>query len=256
MARGDFLIRKKKLYEEIVEQITRLIKSGHYKIGDKLPSFQELSEMFGVGKPTLREALSVLASSGVLEIRHGNGTFIKRLPVDPEDILTQLGNVEGEQLLSWLEYRRAIETEAASLAAERRSEADILAMEEVEQRLEGEIALGAITVEPDYQFHYRIALATQNPIFSQAYTTIAPILQEYFQLSLRYGRTLPWHRELVVEEHRNIIESIRKQQPRDARRAMIKHINNVAGRVRLLESLTQGEKTAEGQPPTSGDEDQ
>ncbi|OIQ07711.1 HTH-type transcriptional regulator LutR [Moorella thermoacetica] len=245
MAEGKFLIRKKKLYEEIVEQITRLIKTGNYKIGDRLPSFQELSEMFGVGKPTLREALSVLASSGVLEIRHGNGTFIKRLPLDPEDIPAQLGEVEGEKLLFWLEYRRAIETEAASLAAERRSEADIAAMEEAEQRLEGEIALGAITVDPDYQFHYCIARATHNPIFAQAYTTIAPMMHEYFQLSLRYGRTLPWHRELVVGEHRDILECIRKGQPREARRAMIKHINNVAGRVRLLESLINGEKATE-----------
>ncbi|WP_406677884.1 FadR/GntR family transcriptional regulator [Moorella sp. ACPs] len=235
------VIRKKKMYEEVVERIIQLIKKGEYKVGDRLPPVQELSEMFGVGTPTLREGLSVLASSGILEIRHGNGIFVKRFPLEPEDLLAQLNEVEYEQLLSWVEFRRALEAEAAALAAERREETDLDAMEAAEKRLEEEITRGEITIEPDYQFHNSIALATKNPIFIQTATTIEHILRQYFQLSLRYGRTFPWHRELVVTEHRKILEHIRKRRPREARNAMLEHLNNVAGRVKLLESLARGE---------------
>ncbi|GEA16392.1 GntR family transcriptional regulator [Moorella sp. E308F] len=240
--KDGLIIRKKKMYEEVVERITRLIKSGEYKVGDRLPPVQELSEMFGVGTPTLREGLSVLASSGILEIRHGNGIYVKRFPLEPEDLMAKLNEVEYQQLLSWVEFRRALEAEAAALAAERSDEADLEAMEAAEIRLEEEITRGEITIEPDYQFHNSIALATKNPIFIQTSTTIEHIIRQYFHLSLRYGRTLPWHRELVVTEHRKILENIRKRRPREARNAMLEHLNNVSGRVKLLESLAGGKQ--------------
>ncbi|MGB9662876.1 MAG: FadR/GntR family transcriptional regulator [Moorellaceae bacterium] len=236
------LIRKKKLYEEVIESMTGLLKSGEYKVGDRLPSVQELSEMFGVGKPTLREALSVLASSGVLEIRHGNGIFVKRLPVEPQDFLPKLSEVDIESLLFWLEFRRAIEVEAAGLAAERREDEDLEAMEAAERQVEEEAAQGRVTADTDYRFHHCIALATHNPVFIQSAATIAHILQEYWRLSLSHARGLPWHRELVSEEHRKIIEGIRRRRPREARQAMLEHINNVEKRVRLLERLIKGEE--------------
>lgn len=234
------VIRKKKMYEEVVERIVHLIKTGEYKVGDRLPPVQELSEMFGVGTPTLREGLSVLSSSGILEIRHGNGIYVKRFPLEVEDVLAQLNEVEYKQLLSWVEFRRALEAEAAALAAERRDDADLEAMEAAEKRLEEEIIRGEITIEPDYQFHYGIALATKNPIFIQTATTIEHIMRQYFHISLQYGsRTFPWQREQVVVEHRKILECIHKRQPREARNAMLEHLNNVVGRAKLLESLTR-----------------
>ncbi len=233
---GKFVIHKKKLYEEVMEQISNLVESRGYNTGDRLPSLQELSEMFEVGKPTLREALSVLAATGALEIRHGSGIFIKRLPLKPQyDRLAQLPEVESEKLLYWLEFRRAIEVEAAGLAAQRRDEEDIAAIEEAQRRLEEEVNRGGIGAEWDYQFHYRIALATHNPIFAQPATTTSYILRQYFELSLRQSLAMPWRREVVKTEHTQILESIRKGRPREARRAMLEHINNVEIKVKLLE---------------------
>jgi len=229
-----FVIQKRKLFEEVIEQISKLAISGNYQVGDRLPSLQELSEMFKVGKPTLREALSVLAVTGALEIRHGSGIFIKCLPLKPEyEMLAQLGEVESEKLLYWLEFRRAIEVEAAGLAAGRRNEADLQGLEEVHQRLEEEILQGKLGANWDYQFHYRIALATHNPIFAQAVTTTANILQQYFELSLRQSLTMPSRGELVISEHRNILDSIKKGQSREARLAMLNHIDNVERKVKF-----------------------
>ncbi|GEA17453.1 MAG: GntR family transcriptional regulator, transcriptional repressor for pyruvate dehydrogenase complex [Moorella sp. (in: firmicutes)] len=243
---NSFAVRKKKLYEEVMEQISRLIESGNYNVGDRLPSLQELSEMFAVGKPTLREALSVLAAIGTLEIRHGSGIFIKRLPLKPHyEILSRLGEVDNEKLLYWLEFRRAVEVEAARLAAERRDENDIRAIEEAEGRMEEGIRQGKVASREDYLFHYRIAQATHNPIFTQISMTNEPMLQQYFELSLRQSLATPWRRELVIEEHREIIDSIKKGRPHEARRAMLEHITNVIRKVQLLEGMSGNKSNKE-----------
>ena len=229
-------MRKKKLYEEVMEQISRLVENGNYSVGDRLPSLQELSEMFAVGIPTLREALSVLAAIGTLEIRHGSGTFIKRLPLKPRyEILTQLGEIDNEKLLFWLEFRLPVEGEAARLAADRRTEKDIADIEEAQRLMEEGIKAGEIASHEDYLFHYRIALATHNPIFAQVSLNNEEILQQYFELSLRQSMATPWRRELVIGEHNRIVECIKNKHPLEARRAMLEHLTNVVRKVQLLD---------------------
>lgn len=230
-----FAIVKKKLYEEVIEQIAKLVDTREYHVGDRLPSLQELSDMFGVGKPTLREALSVLAATGVLEIKHGSGIYLRRLAVEPEyTILAQLGNLESEKLLHWVEFRRAMEVEAAGLAAERSSSKDIARLKEIHAQLEEGIRKGNVLGELDYQFHQQIALATKNPIFVQVSVTNAQILQSYFELSLRQSLAMQARRELVILEHMQILVAIEKGQAREARLAMLLHIDNVKRKIELL----------------------
>lgn len=238
---SPFTIRKKKLYEEVMDQISRLIENGPYNVGDRLPSLSELSEMFGVGKPTLREALSALAAIGVLEIRHGSGIFVKRLPLKPQyEILTQLGQTDTENLLHWLEFRRAMEAETAKLAAERRTEEELEAIEEAHRRIEEEITRGETASHWDYLFHHRIAVATHNPIFVQLSLNNEYMLERYFILSLRQSRATPWRREMVILEHGKILEAIKRSRPLEARRAMLYHIENTIRKVKFLEELSQG----------------
>ena len=229
-----YAIQKKKLYEEVMDQISKLIASGEYKVGDRLPSLQELSEMFEVGKPTLREALSVLASAGVVEIRHGSGIFVHRTGTEEIPSSVFLGSVERDNLLSWLEFRQAIEGEAARLAAIRREDSDLIQIEEAQDQLEAEINQGRIGAEWDYLFHERIALATHNPIFSQAITTTADILKQYFELSLRQSLAMPSRRGVVMTEHREILAYLQRQDSVGAREAMLRHLENVEKKVKVL----------------------
>ncbi|MGB9661113.1 MAG: FadR/GntR family transcriptional regulator [Moorellaceae bacterium] len=236
-----YIIRKKKLYEDVIEQLIRLVETQNYRVGDRLPSLQELSAMFRVGKPTVREALCVLASTGSLEIVHGNGVFIRRLPLKPcEQMPVPLEDIDNEQLLYWLELRRAIEVEAAALAAERREEADLRSIEEAQLRLETALQDGnsQTIADWDYQFHYRIVLATHNPIFIQAAENIAQTLQAYFEPTSRQSLALPWRKELMAKEHRQIWEEIKNRRPREARRTMLEHITNVERKVLLLDKET------------------
>jgi GntR family transcriptional regulator, transcriptional repressor for pyruvate dehydrogenase complex len=236
---GKYAIHKKKLYEEVMDRITKLIENSEYRIGDRLPSVQELSEMFEVGKPTLREALSVLASAGIVEIRHGSGIYIQR--IGKEELTSiQLGLVERDNLLGWLEFRRAIEAETARLAAERRNEDDLKQIMEAQAGLEAELSQGGIAAEWDYRFHERIALATHNPIFAQAIATTEDILKEYFELSLRQSKAMPSRPRVVITEHRSILDAIRLQNSTGARDAMLCHIDNVEKKVIILSGLSDG----------------
>jgi len=233
--KGKFTISKKKLYEKVIDQFERFIITSGYKTGDKLPPLQELAEIFGVAKPTMREALCVLASFGAVEIVHGNGVFLRQYPFRVGDNFpASADEISYEQLLQWLEYRRAIEVEAAGLAAERRNENDLLAIEEAQRRLEEDIGAGRLPAEWDYQFHHGIILATHNPVFVQAAQNIAHILKRYFELSLKQSMALPGRRELVIREHRRILEQIRHCRSQEARKTMREHLVNVELKVRLL----------------------
>lgn len=230
---GKYAITKKKLYEVVLDQITELIENGEYGVGDKLPSLQELSGMFEVGKPTLREALSVLASAGVLEIRHGSGIYVLRTSKDKIPGV-HLDRVDRDNLLNWLEFRRALEGETARLAAERCNAEDLRQIEEAQLYLEEEINQGRNGAEWDYLFHKRIALATHNPIFSQAITTTEDILKQYFELSIKQSLALPSRREVVKSEHRELIEYLQLQDSEGAKNAMLRHIDNVEMKVKLF----------------------
>lgn len=225
----SLIIHKKKLYEEVIEQISRLIKKEEYKAGDRLPSLNELSEMFQVGKPTVREALSVLVAAGVVEIRHGSGIFVRKFSQDNvSEVTTSFKKVEAETLLYWLEYRRAVEVEAAGLAAIRRNEIDIKSIEEALLNHEQASIEGKVGSYWEYAFHQRIALAAHNPIFTQAITTTEEILLQYHKLSKNQAPSRP---KIISNEHQEILQSIIDGQPLKAKKAMLNHIENVRKRV-------------------------
>ncbi|HHV65706.1 MAG TPA: FadR family transcriptional regulator [Peptococcaceae bacterium] len=214
-----------------------MIKNNDYKAGDRLPSLSELSEMFEVGKPTVREALSVLAATGVLEIRHGSGIFLREpitVPFHNVAAQLQVEKVEGENLIHWLEYRRAVESEAARLAAKRRNELDLQAIAEAKSGYEEDHLQGKTNSEWDYHFHQRIALATHNPVFSQAVTPSFEAFKNYFALSLKQSLAIPTRREMAAKEHQLIFEAIKKGDALAAQNAMIKHIDNTVKKVKLL----------------------
>jgi GntR family transcriptional repressor for pyruvate dehydrogenase complex len=123
------VIKKKNLYEEIVTQIIRYIQEKNIKPGDKLPSENDLVEIFKVSKTAVREALSVLAAKGILEKRPGVGSILKVLTGSTfiEPITSKL-IAEEQTLREILEFRRGIEIESVALAAERANEEQLEAI--------------------------------------------------------------------------------------------------------------------------------
>ena len=123
-------IQRRKISEQVLDEIKALIKDGTFKADHKLPSEMELAKMFQVSRSPVREAISVLAATGMVESRQGGGNWVRK--VDFAEMLEQvtMEMVDIEQVYDLLELRTIIETEAAALAAERHTKEEIEELEE------------------------------------------------------------------------------------------------------------------------------
>ncbi|MUL44238.1 FadR family transcriptional regulator [Streptomonospora sp. PA3] len=164
--------RRTGLVDQVISQLRAQIDSGEWGIGDRIPTESELSDQLEVGRNTVREAVRALAHAGLLEIRQGAGTFVRAS--------SELGGalrrrLERSRLRENLEVRRALEMEAARLAALRHTDADLadidhaLALRESAWN-EGDMAA---FVESDFAFHRMIVNATHNPLLIDLYDDIA-----------------------------------------------------------------------------------
>jgi GntR family transcriptional repressor for pyruvate dehydrogenase complex len=124
-------IKTKRIYEEIVEQLKELISKGELKHGQKLPAERELAESLGVSRASVREALTALEAIGILDIRPGEGTFIRETSVSTTFApLTMILEMEQNSISQLMEVRRVLETEIAALAVQRATEEDLARIEE------------------------------------------------------------------------------------------------------------------------------
>jgi GntR family transcriptional repressor for pyruvate dehydrogenase complex len=240
------LVQKKKLYEELIDQFSTLLENGGYAVGDKLPSLTELAEIFGVGKASLREALSVLNAAGVIEMRHGSGIYLRKLvEKTQEEVLIQLNtNLDNDQMIHWLELRRAIEVEAAGLAAKRRTEEDIACLEKIYQEMEQRILNGIDAGEVEETFHSQVAKAAHNPVLARAITSTSEIIRkQYFDVSHKNLLAIPSRGENVNHEHQRILEAIKAKKENEARSAMLQHIQNAIQKHLFVHTLIREGKS-------------
>jgi len=139
-------VRQSKLADQLYEQILDRIVNGGLAVGGKLPSESQLGELFGVSRPVVREALSRLQADGVVISRHGSGSYVQRRPNQAFALLAPTGDVAN--LMRCMEFRIALEGEAASLAARRRTEADLTRLEKALAELETVMARGEVGSRP------------------------------------------------------------------------------------------------------------
>ncbi len=229
-------VRQSKLADQLYEQILDRVVSGGMAVGSKLPSEIQLGELFGVSRPVVREALSRLQADGIVVSRHGSGSYVQRRPNQAFALLAPTGDVAN--LMRCMEFRIALEGEAASLAARRRTEADLAQIERALTELETVMQSGEIGVEADRQFHVAIASATQNQLFVQA----MEVFSEQTLKGMQLARSLSLRRSaerlrLVQQEHIRIFEAIKAEDPMLARDAMRNHIDNA--RIRVLTDSTE-----------------
>lgn len=196
-------IQKRSLVDIALEQIRGRIDDGSWPLGQRLPPEPELAEALGISRNTVREAVRVLTFSGVLEVRQGDGTYV-RACADPLDTMLVLARSSVEQAL---EARGVIEVEASRLAAQRRTDADIRALRDA---LEASALRhgGALDdyIEHDLIFHQRVVDSAHNPVLSELY--------RYFSQVIRAGleRTIgdPSRPQPSFELHRELLDAIER----------------------------------------------
>ena len=220
--------RARTLAEELVETFTTEIRQGRLRPGDKLPTEAALVGRFGVSRTVVREAISRLAASGLAETHHGIGTFVTEAQsvrssrIDAGEITTMM------DVIAVLELRAAIESEAAAIAARRRTAAQLKGMREALDEFEAHVEDAGDTVTPDFRFHRLIAEATGNRYFVELMTSLGTrIIPRTRVDSAKLAREKkgPYlHR--VNREHEDIYDAIARGDPDGARAAMRTHLSN------------------------------
>ncbi|ADN01578.1 FadR/GntR family transcriptional regulator [Spirochaeta thermophila] len=211
---------KTHLSREIADHIKDLIRRKKLNPGEKLPNEIELAQLFGVSRPTIREAIKTLVSQNIIEIVRGKGTYVSRTPGLQEDPLGLEFLMDENLQLALIEVRLIVEPPVAKLAAERRTPEDIARIEEILARMEQEIRDGQIGLVPEMEFHRSLAEATRNPVIMRLVPLITDAIRKIYGEA---PRTLEEHRE-ALEEHRDILSHIREGHGEKAGQAMKHHL--------------------------------
>ena len=195
-------LRRGRLYEEIADRLRELIDVQGLEPGDKLMPERELATRLGVSRTSVRQALTALEVTGLVEVRHGGGVFLSR-PADT--VLPSLARelLRGhEHLPAVIEVREAIEGQTSRLAARRRTPEDLAAMSRALDEMEAAIADGRDTAPADSAFHTAIVRAARNPLLEGLWDELAEPIDQTRQASLarpgRPPRSLAGHREILA----------------------------------------------------------
>jgi GntR family transcriptional repressor for pyruvate dehydrogenase complex len=217
-------IKSTRIYQEIVRQVKTMISEGRLKSGDQLPPERELAEKFVVSRTSVREALRALESLGLVEIRPGEGTFVREVSV--EALIEPLALVmvsQREALAELFEARRLIEPALAALAARRATSEEVQEMERILEAQAKEVAAGRTGLEQDAEFHAAIGAAAHN----RAITRIAHAVMDLLRQSREDSLSTPGRPQRSHDDHQRVLAAIRARDEAAARQAMIEHLEAV-----------------------------
>jgi len=235
LAAGDMVRRPRTLAQELVQTLAARIREGRIPAGEKLPTEAAVMAEFGVSRTVVREALSQLQAAGLVQTRHGIGTFAlapaadEAFRVDPQQLETL------RDVIALLELRIALETEAAALAARRRTPAQLELLRAAVADFEFAVQQGRDAVEADFRFHAEIARATHNEHFSSLLMALGTRSIPRVRLAEEADASRLAYLRRVNGEHDNIYDAIAAGDAEAARAAMRTHLANSRERRRRLE---------------------
>ncbi|MBW3503413.1 MULTISPECIES: FadR/GntR family transcriptional regulator [unclassified Pseudomonas] len=234
--------KHRSLAEDLVTELSRRIREGELARAAKLPTESQVMQEHGVSRTVVREAISRLQASGLVETRHGIGTFVRDIPsasgfyIDPDSIVTL------HDVLAVLELRISLEVEAAGLACSRRTDQQLQLMRDSLDALNSPAVSVDYAVSADFQFHQQIALATGNRYFTDIMLHLGLSIIPRTRLhSTRHTSDAGPYLERLSREHEDIYKAIVRRDSDAARAAMRLHLSNSRERMRkAYESSLKG----------------
>ncbi|PHN26214.1 FadR/GntR family transcriptional regulator [Pseudomonas sp. ICMP 460] len=201
---------KRSLVDQALEQLRQRIAQGAWAIGERLPTEPELCAELGISRNTVREAMRVLAFCGLIEIRQGDGSYLRSMS-DPLGAMRALSHCTLEQAQ---ETRQMLEAEAIGLAAVRRTEADLYglraALHTSAALYHGELEA---YISADLVFHQRLVDAAHNPALSELYRYFCAIVAA----QLRQTLSISPRRQAVFDLHIALLDAVEQQDPQRAK---------------------------------------
>lgn len=227
---------EKPLVERTTDSIIEFIKSNNLGSGDKLPNEYTLAENLDVGRSTLREAVRSLASRNILEVRQGSGTYVSKnmgISDDPLGFSFVKDTLKLTEDLFYLRY--VLEPEVAMLAAYRRTDQEVVYLEEIADDIESVInSTDQLHFELDIEFHSLIAKMSQNIAMNH----LVPVIVQSITLYNSYY-TNEQSKVETLQSHREIVRAIRDGDPMQAKYAMQMHIANNQRQLKINRQVKQ-----------------
>ncbi len=211
-----------RLYEQLVERLLDHIHAEGLKVGDRLPPERELATQLAVSRATVSQALVALEVQGVIDVRHGDGAVIQDIPADRQ-VLAAL-YARRHRLREVIEAREALEVKLAGLAAARRTEDDLAAIDAALDAMNRDIEGGGRGVSGDEQFHAAVTAAAHSGLLARLMAEISELIRESRIESLAQ----PGRPRESLEAHRKVADAIREGDAAGAGAAMAAHIEAVS----------------------------
>ena len=226
-------IKKTRLYEGVVSQIEHLIRTKKLSPGDRLPSERELATTLGIGRASVREALRTLDSTGLIDVRSGQGAFLRNLSVDPylasiRESLSFLLDVREETLLELWEVRQGLEEQIASHAAGRRSASDVESLRALTGEMRGGKASPEVFVRAGIAFHRKLAEAAGNTVILTLWEAIAGLIEK----SQRRIIGIPGQPDEALAKHEALLAAVEAGDSNRALGAMREHMEKEGDHLR------------------------
>jgi len=233
-------IKREPIATQVARRLVEFILSGEVEPGTRMPSERQLAEAFGVGRSAMREALKALSLIGLIEVRQGDGTYLRKADSALLPEVIEWGLLLGEQrTMDLVEARQEIEVVIAGLAAKRRTEEDIADLREILSRMAHSPSLPGF-VDIDVQFHMRLADAAGNSVLRDIHSSVQALLRAWIARVLAAaGSTHPSY-----EEHVPIVEAVALGDVAAAQAAMAAHMSSAAERLKATLALDRAQRDA------------
>lgn len=225
-------VARPRLYEQLVARLLDYIGEAGLEPGERLPTERDLAAQLGVSRASVAQAVVALEVQGLVSVRQGDGIYLLQR-ADPRESLQELVK-RRQRLPDILEAREAIEVKITALAAERRTEEDLAAIEAALEVMKAEVAAGKHGFDGDMAFHAAVTAAAHNEVLAGLMELLASAIAETRRESL----SQPGRPRRSLAGHRSIAEAIRAGDPEEATRAAREHIQLVAD----VALLTWGEE--------------
>lgn len=219
-------IQKDRLYQQIADQIEKSIILKKMNVGERLPSERDLAERLGVSRTIIREAIKILGVRGLVEVRHGSGTYITEITSESAStpIKRYLSSSEtGNVYAKLYEVRRSLEIDIAGLAAQRATEEDLEQIEGALEKQEKAKNQLEVFTRADFAFHSALAAATHNELYSMLLAAISDLMLEFRSVAYQSDPEGSIRGALVF--HKKLLKCMKDQNAEKARQVMQEHLD-------------------------------
>lgn len=225
---GSRLRKPRRLPEEVAAILRDEIQKGTFEAGERLPSEMTLAKEFDVSRTVIREAMARLQYDGLLDSRQGKGASVTSAHMRNSFRLEAIGDITKGKFGHLMELRVIVESDTASLAALRRTEANIRRLKTCLDLMDEAVSNGTDGSNPDHEFHKEIANASGNPYLIELNLFLNGRLKEIIKISRKKANIIQGMSETVQKEHAAIFNAIVAGDFSEARNAMVRHITNTS----------------------------